>query len=454
MGLSFILPSNSEDGRSCGRLFATARIQTEEAVRPARVLEILYCEQCGTTFFGGSRLRLPSGQIELLSTDPDIEGIPDRQAARFVDKRSFNDFAIFWPSGKSTLDSDARPWTHPDADDILVKNGERVTRPLTQAQWQAAYLDPFSAKVMFQPPSDGNTEQLVSGYLYTVGLPAQFQSELNALPAVCPCCARSHTKNPYRKSPVRSFRTGFSKLAQILSKEIFYNLPRLANPKLVVFSDSREDAASVANGIERNHYNDLVREALYDELASICESESSFLQNLRSPGSGDAYLIQRFEESNPGEAKKLRADFEMAKVDPETIPEPLRPTVLFALQQWTGRARHPTSKNTASRHSKASIDRNSRGEILSLWPRRLIERLRRIGINPAGNDLTYQTYRSESGNFDSHWTSLFPYGDATSKGWTPVEPLGANVEKARVIVKEKVRAEITRISVQSQIFRL
>ena len=32
--------------------------------------------------------------------------------------------------------------------------------------------------------------------------------------------------------------------------------------KLVVFSDSREDAAQVANGIERNHFTDLQRELL------------------------------------------------------------------------------------------------------------------------------------------------------------------------------------------------
>ena len=36
--------------------------------------------------------------------------------------------------------------------------------------------------------------------------------------------------------------------------------------KLVVFSDSREDAAQIANGIERNHFTDLIREILVQEL--------------------------------------------------------------------------------------------------------------------------------------------------------------------------------------------
>ena len=39
------------------------------------------------------------GGWELLTTDPDIEGIPDRQAARFVERRTFADFAVFWPQG-------------------------------------------------------------------------------------------------------------------------------------------------------------------------------------------------------------------------------------------------------------------------------------------------------------------------------------------------------------------
>ena len=56
-------------------------------------------------------------------------------------------------------------------------------------------------------------------------------------------------------------------MSQLLSKELFYQLPEdEESRKLVVFSDSREDAASLSNGIERSHYDDLVREALFDEL--------------------------------------------------------------------------------------------------------------------------------------------------------------------------------------------
>lgn len=46
-----------------------------------------------------------------------------------------------------------------------------------------------------------------------------------------------------------------------------YQLPNKEDErKLVVFSDSREDSAQVANGIERNHFIDLLRELLIREL--------------------------------------------------------------------------------------------------------------------------------------------------------------------------------------------
>lgn len=46
-----------------------------------------------------------------------------------------------------------------------------------------------------------------------------------------------------------------------LECRLAYQLPEDAESrKLVVFSDSREDAASISNGIERSHYDDLVRD--------------------------------------------------------------------------------------------------------------------------------------------------------------------------------------------------
>ena len=43
----------SDEERTVGKLYSTTRINSENG---NRVLELLYCDNCGTTLFGGSRL--------------------------------------------------------------------------------------------------------------------------------------------------------------------------------------------------------------------------------------------------------------------------------------------------------------------------------------------------------------------------------------------------------------
>ena len=240
--------------RTVGKLFGNSRILCDNSgtVRH-RVLEVLYCETCGTTFLGGSRLKLRDNQgWELLNTDHDIEGIPDRQAARFLDRRTYREYAIFWPSGTAQLHSDAnRHWTQPRR-----TQGDDLPTAIARAQWDAATLNTTSGEVRLGPVT--NVEAEVPGFVFHLrnSRDDDQQDRFSALPSKCPSCASDYGKRMFRRSPIRGFRTGFSKVSQILAKELFYILPK-TDRKLVVFSDSREDAAAISNGIERNHYNDL-----------------------------------------------------------------------------------------------------------------------------------------------------------------------------------------------------
>ena len=52
----------------------------------------------------------------------------------------------------------------------------------------------------------------------------------------------------------------FEKVSQVLVDSL---LRRLREPrKIVLFSDSRQDAAKLSAGLERSHYQDLVRQLL------------------------------------------------------------------------------------------------------------------------------------------------------------------------------------------------
>ena len=94
------------------------------------------------------------------------------------------------------------------------------------------------------------------------------------MPCICPGCG-TNNKFQIKFSPVRGFRSGFSKTTQMLAKELACQLPEKESfRKLVVFSDSREDAAQISNGIEREHFIDLLREVLIQELnTSVDDSD-------------------------------------------------------------------------------------------------------------------------------------------------------------------------------------
>src|SRR5205807_4061642 len=127
------------------------------------------------------------------------------------------------------------------------------------ARWVQASLHAGTGRVkLTHEKCEMDPNNWVKGYIFEANVTSGTENSYGALPSVCACCGSDYTRRR-RKSPVRGFRTGFSKMSQILTKELFYKLsgPQVKKQKLVVFSDSREDAAQIANGVERNHYSDL-----------------------------------------------------------------------------------------------------------------------------------------------------------------------------------------------------
>jgi Lhr-like helicase len=388
------------DRRTVGRLFGASRIfYSDSAGQARRVLELLYCEVCGTTLFGGTKLPITNnGGWELLNTDFDIEGIPDRQAARFVDRRNFGEYGVFWPDGAATLHQDASGnWNQQ-----LLREPAAGANVRQTAAWRRARLNPHSGRVQLGNPQAGS----ISGYLFSAATnnPAD-QAQLAALPSVCPCCASDYTRRVSKKSPIRGFRTGFSKVSQILAKELFYELPAL-DRKLVVFSDSREDAAGISNGIERNHYDDLVREALYDELMHEALGESTLLNDLAAGAPQLSDPAAAYSERNPTARQQLEDDLAL-----ERNPVPLGlPAVQRALLEGARneaiarliaiRQRGETRRIPADILLSARADARMAGL--------LIKRLKTLGVNPAGADVMYQEFKYAPRDY-RRWTELFDF---------------------------------------------
>jgi DEAD/DEAH box helicase domain-containing protein len=421
----------TEDGRrTLGKLFGNSRIlcDTSQTVRH-RVLEVLYCETCGTTFFGGSRLKLRNNQgWELLNTDHDIEGIPDRQAARFLDRRTYREYAIFWPSGAAHLHSDAsRQWTQPrrtQADDLPPG--------IARARWDAAALNTTSGEVRLGPVT--NAEAEVPGFVFHLRNATEDnqQDQFSALPSKCPSCASDYGKRMFRRSPIRGFRTGFSKVSQILAKELFYILPD-TDRKLVVFSDSREDAAAISNGIERNHYNDLVREAMYDELMKVALGEGTLLEDIEAHGHAVRDVARNFAELNPEAEVHLREALEQAAQDISGVPTAFRTIAeqvrAAAISRLSAIRQRKESRIVPARLLFESEDPNDPEGAGAL-----IKRLKALGTNPAGVDVLYQEFKYD-GRWHQ-WTELFDFSSPSACWRVGISP-GAHSRR-----EEKVRPKV------------
>lgn len=385
------------DSRPVGKLYPSSRIvcDTGEA---RRVLELLYCEHCGTVFFGGSRLDLEPGLLEMLATTPDIEGIPERQAARLVERRTYKEFAVFWPLGNQTY-SDSPRW----------RQKPLVGDQSPWAQWICASLNTRTGHVtLSHEAAIGNPDDWVRGYLFNIDLQDGENSDnYGALPCVCPSCRKNYTRRRLKKSPVRGFRTGFSKVSQIFSKELFYQLPEKQSHgrKLVVFSDSREDAAQISNGVERNHYTELVREIVVDELRMQVLGEPQLLEDIENSRNIYSQIAQIHLARNPRADQELQRLIELSRTPiPSSLTGAARDTLAAEIEK-SAKILEQIRFKGQQRIVPVSIILPSNNEADCGL---LIKRLLKIGVNPGGNDVDVQN--PEWGSRDEHhWTELFDF---------------------------------------------
>ncbi|MBR4710257.1 MAG: DEAD/DEAH box helicase [Bacteroidaceae bacterium] len=259
---------DEEHERPVGRLHAHSRDVDGEK----RVLELLYCEQCGTIFYGGKRhayreLGTNKWITDILPTSSNLEALPERQSQVMVEKRNYHDFAVFYPVPESVTDDTVERVLRDQDVQMYHKLGFGKDEQDADCEWQLAYLDDKTGFVTLAV--EGESLPGIRGFLYTVpDLDGENHEEAAAqapaLPCHCPYCATSKYGKAYR-SPIRGFRTGFNKVTQLYARELFYQLPTLHNRKLVTFADSRQDAAVVANSIEREQYIDLMRDIIVEK---------------------------------------------------------------------------------------------------------------------------------------------------------------------------------------------
>ncbi|MFN7970780.1 MAG: DEAD/DEAH box helicase [Acidobacteriota bacterium] len=228
-----------------GRFFVEPRPRCESC--SARVLELLYCQPCGEVFIGGYRDADENvANAWYLSPDfPDLERVPDRSASL---ERSHGEYLVFWPAGARPL---ARS-THVGPSWRWQQDGQGGH------QWCPASLDIIEGRLSLTPGLRNPGPEWSVGYAYMAP-----DDDAEAFPAKCPHCAADWGRRLGVKSPIRDLGSGFQRIMQLLGDAIVREMPAGPARKLVLFSDSRLDAAKLSTGIKLAHYRDTLRQIAF-----------------------------------------------------------------------------------------------------------------------------------------------------------------------------------------------
>jgi len=288
-----------------GRLYLSPRPYCECG---ARVLELLYCFVCGEISLGGFVATNEFGDQVLMAApvNDGLQGVP------ILFRRGFDDYRWYspYPDRMST-----KTWSHDRKQFAFAK----------------ASYNPFTG-VIAAPAGDAPT-----GIWLTYKGTTTESQVVPALPEICPCCNEQTGNNarpevffsPLVRSPIRAHTGGGSISTQIYVSQLMRSLPGpnppkngKGNRKTIIFSDSRDAAASTAALIEKLHYTHLIRSLIFTymsqqsshDLAALIDKPSDKLSAEESAAVDAVLSDPRF-----GELKMAVKQFHKGKADNEEL---------------------------------------------------------------------------------------------------------------------------------------
>lgn len=340
-------------------------------------LELLYCQPCGEVFLGGFRKNDPQNSIAWYLTPdfPDLESVPDKNISL---RHEHGEYAVFYPALSKEL----------------VKTTSRSAWRWTQNKtpgymWAPAVLEHSSGKVTLQPQKRARAMPGTSqGYLYISPVDSD-----NAFPSRCPHCAANwFGKN--MDSPIRDLGTGFQRIVQLLCDALMREMPAGKSRKLVLFSDSRQDAAKLSSGIKRDHYFDTLRQIAYQRLKEETEQASAKVQIAQEQYRRATELLNLLNK-NPRDADEENTFRSLGRELSEAGN--VIKFAMFGGQEPTVLIPPAASAGTVPVHFISLLDA-ARRELL------------RLGINPGGQSPLLAAYNpGVKGLSDVQWTSLIKW---------------------------------------------
>ncbi|WP_006604719.1 DEAD/DEAH box helicase [Streptomyces auratus] len=406
------------DDRTVGRLFA--RPTSRCSACASRVLELLYCQNCGDVMLGGyasaSSIAAKRFNGGLLPDLPDLEA----QAEGTLLDASAANYVVYWPRTEEPVI---------DATDFAWARSSEGGTYSAEFRFKRSKLSPRTGHLA---NTRDRNESTGWSFHTTVPQPGKRKQalrleQLPAAPTQCPACgddwetprikseALSLRDRRRMRTPVRTMRTGFEKINQVLTTSVLSELDR---KKAVVFSDSRQDAAKIAAGLGLRHYQDLLRLLLAEQVArqgSPADDAELVRKYFKREGPADtqraAEALERMCSLDKEAVDELRAIWNADPID--GVPDPAREEELLAHL-----GKFPSLKAHARAMEKALVTR---------------------GVNPGGPKESLERVARQKGAPDLAWTSVYDWGR------TPVEPrtgLGERQKDLLTSIRESLSSEM------------
>lgn len=265
-----------EDRPPIGKLYRSPR---EVCTCGSRILELLYCYDCGDTFLGGF-----SASADDSATEWFLHSSPGRVSNRDGDvvfRRPYGRYMWLWPNGIKN----EKLGDHTSAGSIVESRFSGARYDAQQGRLQ---------RVTGARGPDPNVTMLA----YHGNQP---HDTLPCLPLKCPRCGSNYKSqntdasffDATARTPIRAHTMGVAQASQQLVDRVVEVLGADEKiSKTIVFSDSRDDAAQIASGLEDSHFKDLVRQVIQARVSGRsamptlqqCVSyEKAMLEEIASP---------------------------------------------------------------------------------------------------------------------------------------------------------------------------
>lgn len=341
----------------------------------SHVLDLLVCRTCGESFLGGyiSPTEVNLNEWLMYPNMFRTEKVSDEHQLR----KSIRNYTLYWPTNQMVS----------DATEFNKTAGEtRISFQFTKALY-----DPLLARLKLSPfKSTGWKFGLKSTNLSEEDL-----DYIGPMPFICPLCrdnwssrkpGLSLTDNRKLRSPIRGQAIGHTEVNHVLIDSLVKQISDPEKRKIVLFSDSRQDAAKLSAGVELDHYQKIMRQMV---LNISFNSESDVTVYVR--------YIQRNGAVDEEDRRTAQRFMEIYRDDAFAILQYLNGMPMDADQR--ARVEAMINAQDISLPFKSLADR-------------IEKRLIRLGTNPAGPDSDYQRMKYKP---ELYWHELYDFGGAEIK---------------------------------------